>query len=70
MRGENNFISKMFTLSMDMDEMIGGDFEEGLARLAEVAESAAKKATAESDAQAQADLVLETAEDTETEERP
>lgn len=40
MFGENNFISKAFCLFMDMDKMVGGDFEKGLASLKAVAESA------------------------------
>jgi hypothetical protein len=30
MSGENNFVGKAFCLFMDMDKMIGGDFERGL----------------------------------------
>lgn len=33
MSGQNNLISKVMTLFMDMDAMIGKDFEEGLANL-------------------------------------
>jgi uncharacterized protein YndB with AHSA1/START domain len=40
MTGENNFVSKAFTLFMDMDAMIGGDFEKGLAGLDTAATSA------------------------------
>ncbi|MDI1432271.1 MULTISPECIES: SRPBCC family protein [Polyangium] len=42
MRGENDFIGKMFCLFMDMDAMIGKDFENGLANLKKVTEEAAK----------------------------
>ena len=38
MSGENNFIGKIFCLFMDMDEMIGGDFEQGLANMKSVVE--------------------------------
>ncbi len=41
MYGENNFISKAFCLFMDMDKMIGGDFEQGLAQIKEIAETPA-----------------------------
>jgi uncharacterized protein YndB with AHSA1/START domain len=33
MEGNNNFVAKAFSLVMDMDKMIGPDFEKGLARL-------------------------------------
>ena len=39
MTGENNFIGKAFCLFMDMDKMVGGDFDKGLARMKTVAES-------------------------------
>lgn len=42
MSGENNFMSKAFGLIMDMDKMIGPDFEKGLAQLKTVAEAAPK----------------------------
>ena len=41
MVGQNNFVGKALQLFMDMDEMIGGDFEKGLADLKAIAESAA-----------------------------
>jgi hypothetical protein len=31
--GERNFIAKAFCIFMDMDKMVGGDFEKGLAQL-------------------------------------
>lgn len=40
MHGENDFISKAMCLFMDMEGMIGNDFEQGLAELTKVAESA------------------------------
>jgi uncharacterized protein YndB with AHSA1/START domain len=40
--GNNNFISKAVCLFMDMDKMVGGDFEKGLADLKSVAEAAPK----------------------------
>jgi len=39
MSGRNNFISKMFCLFMNMDKMVGGDFEEGLANMKAVVEA-------------------------------
>ncbi len=46
MDGTNNFISKAFTLFMNMDKMIGADFEKGLGQLKVVSEAAATAATA------------------------
>ena len=40
MRGENNFMSKLMSVFVSMDAMIGKDFEEGLANLKQLAESA------------------------------
>ncbi len=42
MFGTNNFMAKAFGLFMDMDKMIGSDFEKGLARLKSVAETTGK----------------------------
>lgn len=39
MSGKNNFIGKAFALVMDMDKMIGKDFEDGLASLKRTAEA-------------------------------
>ena len=33
MTGDKNFMTKAFTLFMDLDRMVGGDFEQGLANL-------------------------------------
>jgi hypothetical protein len=38
MTGENNFIGKAFCLFMNMDKMVGGDFEKGLANIKSVVE--------------------------------
>jgi hypothetical protein len=38
MLGEHNFLSKAMCLIMNMDQMIGADFEKGLASLKAVAE--------------------------------
>lgn len=43
MSGDNNFIGKAFSLFMNMDKMIGGDFEKGLAQMKAVAEAAPKQ---------------------------
>jgi len=43
MAGEKNFIAKAFGLFMNMDKMIGGDFEKGLAQMKSVAEAASTK---------------------------
>jgi hypothetical protein len=42
MSGRKNFISKAFCLFADMDKMVGGDFEKGLANLKAVAEAGPK----------------------------
>ena len=42
MSGENNFIAKAFCLFMNMDKMVGGDFERGLAQLKALVENKAK----------------------------
>ncbi len=39
MTGQNNFVGKAFDLLMDMDSMIGGDFEKGLASLKALVEA-------------------------------
>ena len=43
MHGENNFLSKAFCLFVNMDKMLGSDFEKGLAQMKAVAEANAKK---------------------------
>lgn len=40
MSGENGFMGKAFSLVMDMDKMVGPDFERGLASLGKVSEEA------------------------------
>jgi polyketide cyclase/dehydrase/lipid transport protein len=42
MTGDKNFISKAVCLFMNMDKMVGGDFEKGLAGLKSVVQVAAK----------------------------
>jgi hypothetical protein len=39
MSGKNNFIGKAMCLFMDMDKMVGGDFEKGLAALEKAAQA-------------------------------
>jgi len=43
MTGTNNFIAKAMCTVMNMDKMIGGQFEQGLASLKSIAEGATKK---------------------------
>ena len=43
MSGDNNFMGKAFGLFMNMDKMVGSDFEKGLAQMKAVAETAAKQ---------------------------
>jgi hypothetical protein len=42
MDGRNGFMGKVFALLMNMDRIVGGDFERGLAGLKSVAEAASK----------------------------
>ena len=42
MSGENNLLAKAIHLFMDMDKMIGGNFEKGLAQMKAVVEAAPK----------------------------
>ena len=46
MSGHNNFMAKAFSMVMDMDKLIGGDFERGLASLDAVAAKAPEPAVA------------------------
>ena len=43
MDGESNFVFKAISLFMDMDSMVGKDFEEGLSNLARVAQAEAAR---------------------------
>ena len=43
MEGKNNFMSKAFCLFMNMDKMIGGQFQEGLAKMNSVVAGGAKE---------------------------
>ena len=42
MTGKNNFVGKAFSLFMDCDKMVGGQFDKGLASMKAVAEGAPK----------------------------
>jgi hypothetical protein len=42
MTGQNNFIAKAFGLFMNMDKMIGGDFEKGLAQMKTAVEASSR----------------------------
>jgi len=46
MTGTNDFMGKAFSLFMDFEKMIGGDFDKGLAQLKAVSETAARQAAA------------------------
>ena len=54
MEGRNNLMGKAFSIFMNMDKMIGGDFEKGLGSLKTVAETEAQKPTPAKTAPAQA----------------
>jgi hypothetical protein len=43
MTGENNFIAKAVSLLMNVDRMVGGQFEMGLARMKTVVEAAPRQ---------------------------
>jgi hypothetical protein len=43
MAGENNFIAKVVHLFLDMDKMVGGNFEKGLAQMKSVVEAERRK---------------------------
>ncbi|MEO8163975.1 MAG: SRPBCC family protein [Betaproteobacteria bacterium] len=43
MEGHNNFLAKAFHLVMNMDKMVGGEFEKGLADMKAVVEAAPKQ---------------------------
>ena len=43
MEGQNDFMGKAFSLFMDMDAMVGKDFDNGLANMGKAAEAEARK---------------------------
>lgn len=51
MEGENGFVGKLMDTVMDMEAMIGKDYEAGLAKLNEVAQAEAEKAAEEAAAE-------------------
>lgn len=60
---ENDFMGKMAGMFMDMDAMLGADYEAGLAKLQPLAEEAAKeRVAAEQKAEEEARLAAEAAE--------
>jgi len=52
MSGKKDFVSKAFCMFFNMDKMVGGDFEKGLASLKAVVEKPVKSEAAKSDAPA------------------
>jgi uncharacterized protein YndB with AHSA1/START domain len=46
MTGQNGFLSKAFCMFMDMDKLVGSDFEKGLASMKTIAEASATPAHA------------------------
>lgn len=46
MAGKNNIVGKVMCMFMDMDKMVGGDFEEGLSSIKAIAEKEAASAPA------------------------
>lgn len=52
MAGTNGFMGKAFSMVVDMDTMVGKDFESGLANLKQIAESQAKERAAANQAAA------------------
>jgi len=56
MEGENNFMAKAMGVFMNMDTMIGGDFEKGLASLDSVATVAADQAIPDTAAATMSDI--------------
>ena len=54
MKGHNDFMGKAFCLFMDMDKMVGGDFEKGLASMKEIIESPKKEPAKEEAAEKEA----------------
>jgi hypothetical protein len=55
MEGHNNFVTKAFSMFVNMDEMVGKDFEKGLAQMKTVSEAEAQAQKAAAEAQAKAD---------------
>jgi hypothetical protein len=65
MEGKNDFMGKAVSLFMDMDSMVGKDFETGLANLARASEAEAKRLEAEAEAKRLAEEAKAKAEEAE-----
>jgi Polyketide cyclase / dehydrase and lipid transport len=63
MEGENTFVSKAFGLFMDMDKMIGDDFEKGLGQMKTAAEAHQAKLKADAEAAAKAEAEKKAADE-------
>ena len=63
MEGTNNFVAKAASLVMNMDEMVGGTFEKGLADLKSLAEADAQKLAAAQAAVEAAPMTLDEMKD-------
>jgi hypothetical protein len=71
MDGKNNFIGKVFSVVMNMDKSVGGDFDRGLANLAQVSVAEAKKQEeADAAAKATADAAAKARADAQQAEKP
>jgi uncharacterized protein YndB with AHSA1/START domain len=55
MYGDHTFMSKAFCMLMNMDKMVGGQFEEGLANIKKVVETEPAQPAADSDTTAKAE---------------
>lgn len=64
MEGKNNFMGKAFSLFMDMDKMVGSDFEKGLVAMKTAAEAAEKEKRAAEAAAAAAAAAAKAAAET------
>ena len=62
MKGNNNFISKAMSLFMNMEEMIGNDYNKGLAALKPIAEAKAKEEAKKAEEEAKAAAMAAPAE--------
>ena len=61
MDGHNDFLGKAFTMFMDMDSMVGKDFEAGLASLGDLAKIEVEKRAAEEKARQEAEAAAQAA---------
>ena len=57
MSGDNTFIGKAISLFMDMDKMIGGEFEKGLIDLKQISEQEIARRAIETDSADTASMV-------------